>query len=97
MLLFNLLYYILISLSFSYMWSFADIFIPVRNFVARIPYIRRPLLCPECSSFWVGLFVSFLYNPLILDINVLFLTNICCGLVTHLFACFLYKFLHKFL
>jgi hypothetical protein len=34
---------------------------------------------------------------LILDINVLFLTNICCGLVTHLFACFLYKFLHKFL
>jgi hypothetical protein len=97
MLLFNLLYYILISLSFSYMWSFADIFIPVRNFVARIPYIRRPLLCPECSSFWVGLVVSFLYNPLILDINVLFLTNICCGLVTHLFACFLYKFLHKFL
>lgn len=97
MLLFNLLYYILISLSFSYMWSFADIFIPVRNFVARIPYIRRPLLCPECSSFWVGFFVSFLYNPLILDINVLFLTNICCGLVTHLFACFLYKFLHKFL
>lgn len=97
MLLFNLLYYILISLSFSYMWSFADIFIPVRNFVARIPYVRRPLLCPECSSFWVGLFVSFLYNPLILDINVLFLTNICCGLVTHLFACFLYKFLHKFL
>jgi hypothetical protein len=97
MLLFNLLYYILISLSFSYIWSFADIFIPVRNFVARIPYIRRPLLCPECSSFWIGLFVSFLYNPLILDINVLFLTNICCGLVTHLFACFLYKFLHKFL
>lgn len=95
--LFDLLYYLCISLSFSYMWSFADIFIPVRNFVAKIPYVRRPLLCPECSSFWVGLFVSFLYNPIVLDLNLFILTNICGGLVTHLFACILYKFIHKFL
>ena len=94
-LFFDLIYYVCISLSFAYIWSFAEIFVPVRNFVARIPYIRRPLLCPECSSFWVGLFVSFIYNPIILDINILFLTNICCGLVTHLFACILYKILAK--
>lgn len=94
-LFFDLIYYLCISLSFAYMWSFAEIFVPVRNFVARIPYLRRPLLCPECSSFWVGLFVSFIYNPIILDINILFLTNVCCGLVTHLFACILYKILNK--
>lgn len=93
--LFNLIYYICISLSFSYMWSFADIFIPVRNFVAKIPYVRRPFLCPECSSFWIGLAISFLYNPIVLNLDLLFLTNICCGLVTHLFACILYKIIYK--
>jgi hypothetical protein len=91
----NLLYFLCISLSFCYIWSFADIFTPIRNFVARIPYVRRPLLCPECASFWIGLFVSYIYNPIILNINILFLTNICCGLVTHLFACVLYKILNK--
>lgn len=91
MLFFDLLYYICLSLSFTYMWSFAEIFRPIRNFVARIPYIRRPLLCPECSSFWIGLFVSFLYNPVILDWNLGIITNICAGLVTHLFASILYK------
>lgn len=80
------------------MWSFADIFAPVRNFVARIPFVRRPLLCPECSSFWIGFVISFLYNPLVLEgvFNVSPITNICCGLVTHLAACLLYKQLfHK--
>jgi hypothetical protein len=96
-LFFDLMYYLCISISFAYMWSFTEIFIPVRNFVAKIPYVRRPLLCPECSSFWIGLFVSFIYNPIILDMNILFLTNICCGLVTHLFACILYKFINKYL
>lgn len=73
------------------MYSFSDIFNPIRNLIAKVPYIRRPFLCPECSSFWFGLFVSFLYNPIILNFKFLFLTNIFCGLVTHLFACFLYK------
>jgi hypothetical protein len=41
--------------------------------------------------------VSFLYNPIVLDLNLFILTNICCGLVTHLFACILYKSVHKFL
>lgn len=73
------------------MWSFAEIFKPIRNLVAKVPFIRRPLLCPECCSFWVGLFVSFLYNPIVLDWNLGIITNICAGLVTHFFACFLYK------
>ena len=79
------------SLGVAYMYSFSEIFLPVRNFIARIPYVRRPLLCPECSSFWFGLGVSFLYNPIVLDVTLPYVANVMCGLVTHLFACALYK------
>jgi hypothetical protein len=89
MLFFDILAYIVLSISVSFMWSFSEIFSSVRNLVARIPYIRRPLICPECSSFWMGFLVSFLYNPLFLDLGIL--SYPFCGLVTHLFACFLYK------
>ena len=77
------------------MWSFSDIFKPIRNFISKIAYIRRPLICPECSSFWIGLSSSFLYNPIILDINIIGVSNIICGLITHLVACFLYKKINK--
>lgn len=73
------------------MYSFASIFDPIRKFINKIPYIRVPMLCPDCSSFWFGLFISFLYNPIILDIYLPFLPNIFCGTTTHLFASFLYK------
>ena len=88
--IFDVLYFVCLSLSFSVMWSFSEIFRPIRNIVSRIPYIRKPLICPECSSFWIGFFVSFLYNPVILDFNILIINNIVCGLLTHLFAFFLY-------
>lgn len=91
MILFDLLYFVILSLSVSYMWSYASIFAPVRKFVAKIPYVRVPMLCPDCSSFWMGILVSFLYNPIVLMINIPVLTNIFCGLVTHFFASFLYK------
>lgn len=89
MMLFDFVIYIILSLSVSFMWSFSEIFSPVRNFVARIPYIRKPLICPECSSFWIGFFVSFLYNPLFSELGIL--SYIFCGLAVHLFAAFLYK------
>jgi len=73
------------------MYSFSEIFKPIRNKISYIPYIRRPFLCPECSSFWFGLMCSFLYNPIKLDVEVPLLTNIFCGLVTHLLASFIYK------
>lgn len=92
-------YYLLLSISTSYMWGFADIFKPVKNKISYIPYIRRALLCPECSSFWIGLLVSFFYNPLFLNIKLPFLTNVFCGLVTHFVfsvfvKCFLIKYIH---
>jgi hypothetical protein len=73
------------------MWSFSEIFTPIRNFVSRIPYLRRPLICPECSSFWVGVFSSILYNPIVLDFDYILISNILCGLITHLFCFFLYR------
>ena len=88
---FNLLYFICLSLSVSYMYSFSDIFKPIRNFISKIPYIRKPLLCPECASFWFGFIISFIYNPIFLDINIFLIKNLFCGLITHLFASILYK------
>lgn len=89
--LFNLLYFVCLSLSVSYMYSFSSIFSFVRNKISYIPYIRKPLSCPECASFWFGLFTSFLYNPIHLDLDIPFISNILCGLVTHLFAAHLYN------
>jgi len=93
MIFFELLTYIILSLGVSFVWSFSDIFAPVRNFIAKIPYIRRPLLCPECSSFWMGVFTTLFYNPLYYTLGIFSFPF--CGLATHLFACFLYKIYFK--
>jgi hypothetical protein len=90
MLFFDLLYFLCISLSISTMWSFSEIFAPLRNIVSRIPYIRKPLICPECASFWIGVFASFIYNPIKLNLDFYILSNLICGLVTYLFAHFFY-------
>ncbi len=91
MILFDTLYYLMLSLSVAYMYSFSDVFNFIRNKIALIPFIRVPMSCPECSSFWFGLGVSFIYNPIQLDLEVPILTNIFCGLITHLVAACLYR------
>lgn len=58
------LIYLLVSLGVCYGWSDTDASVPFRNFVARIPYIRVPLLCHECASFWISLMLTFFINPL---------------------------------
>lgn len=58
------LIYLFTCLGLAYGWSDTEASRPFRNFVARIPYIRKPLLCHECSSFWISLSLSFLINPL---------------------------------
>jgi len=86
----DILIFLLLSVSVSQMWSFARIFIPIRNIIAKIPWVHRPLLCPECSSFWVGVLVSLLYNPLRGEFNFIVATAFA-GLLTHLAACYLFK------
>jgi hypothetical protein len=56
--------YLFISLALSYAWSDTEVTRPLRNLVARVPYVRKPLLCHECVSFWISLGLSFFLNPL---------------------------------
>ena len=56
--------YIICSLGICYAWSDTEVSVPFRNLVARIPYVRKPLLCHECVSFWISLGLSFVLNPL---------------------------------
>jgi hypothetical protein len=59
-----LIAYLISCLGVAYAWSDTEISVPMRNFVARIPYIRNAMLCHECSSFWISLGLSFFINPL---------------------------------
>jgi hypothetical protein len=86
----SILVFLLISVSIAYMWSNAEIFLPLRNRISRIPYIRKPFICPECFSFWAGIIASLVYNPFIGVIPIV-INNITCGLITHLVTCILYK------
>lgn len=58
------LIYLFLSLSLAYAWSDTEASKPFRNFIAKIPYIRKPLLCHECSSFWISLGLTVFINPL---------------------------------
>jgi hypothetical protein len=60
----NFVVYLIACLGVAYAWSDTEASVPFRNLVAKIPYIRNALLCHECSSFWISLFLSFLLNPL---------------------------------
>lgn len=67
--------YLFLSLGLCYAWSDTDASRPFRNLVAKIPYIRTPLLCHECSSFWISLGLTVFLNPL-KDIVPLYASNI---------------------
>lgn len=87
----NIIIYLFITIGCSCLWSLSDIFIPIRNFIAK--YIPNPfkkmLLCMECSSFWIGVFISFIY-PFLNNYNLL-LQAIFGGITTHLFVKILNK------
>jgi len=59
------LLYLIISVGCSALWSLSEIFTPLRNYVAKYfpTFLRKMLLCMECSSFWIGLFVSLFLFP----------------------------------
>jgi hypothetical protein len=56
--------YLFLCLALSYCWNDTEIVRPIRNLIAKIPYINKPLLCHECSSFWISLILSIFINPL---------------------------------
>ena len=60
----NFIIYLFCCLAISYAWSDTEASKPLRNLVARLPYVRKPLLCHECVSFWISLALSCFLNPL---------------------------------
>jgi hypothetical protein len=70
--------YLFSCLALSYGWSDTEASRPFRNFIAKIPYIRKPLLCHECSSFWISLGLSLFMNPFS-EILPIYLSNIVSG------------------
>lgn len=84
---YQLLAYLFLCLGVAYAWSDTEIAVPFRNFIAKIPYIRKPLLCHECSSFWISLAISFFINPF-LELTYPCLSNIFsafCGFFINLY------------
>lgn len=83
----SLIIYLILSLGVCYTWSDTEASRPFRNFVAKIPYIRTPLLCHECSSFWISLFLTCFINPLE-EYTYVFISNILsafCGFFINLY------------
>lgn len=93
--LLGVIVFLLLSIGTSHLWSHSDIFSPVRNFIALKfhPFFSRLFLCPECSAFWIGIAISFCFNPLagVLVYKVHWLSHVFCGVITYLFASLLYK------
>jgi len=79
--------YLFICLGITYGWNDTEVARPFRNFIAKIPYIHKPLLCHECSSFWISLAISFFINPFF-GLTYPFLSNIFsafCGFFINLY------------
>jgi hypothetical protein len=80
--------YLFCCLGVSYAWSDTEASVPLRNFISYIPVIRKPLLCHECSSFWISLGISFFINPFYEIVNPYWMSNILlafCGFFINLY------------
>jgi hypothetical protein len=91
MVLFSVVYFVWICISLSYLWSFSEILKPCRIAALKIPLIKKPLECPECTSFWIGVLFSFLYNPIILNVNLPLCSNVICGVVAYFSTSVFYR------
>ena len=60
----SFLIYLFVCLGACYAWNDTEVSVPARNFIAKFPYLSKPFLCHECSSFWISLGISFLLNPI---------------------------------
>lgn len=75
----TLICFLFVSCGISAIWSLSDIFMPVRNLVAKYApgFLRKMLLCMECSSFWIGFFCTFVFfQPITATENLNFIGGI---------------------
>ena len=83
----SLFSYLLVCLGVCYAWSDTEVAVPLRNRIATIPYLNKPLLCHECSSFWISLAITSVLNPLS-EHSPLYMSNVLsafCGFFINLF------------
>jgi hypothetical protein len=85
----DLIIFLLISIAVSQLWSNSKIFGYVRRFIVNIPIVRDILLCNVCASFWMALFVSLFFNPLIMLPHIV--SNFALGAINYLICGILYK------
>lgn len=57
--MFNLITFILVVYGITTTIVQSKIFKPVRNALSSVPFVSEIIKCMMCSSFWVGLVVSF--------------------------------------
>jgi uncharacterized membrane protein len=93
----KLFMYLFITTGCSYLWSTSEIFMPIRNFVAKnFPiFLRKMLLCMECSSFWIGVFISLFVLPSPYPHNMwnsFLIQAVCGGISTYLIIKLLINF-----
>lgn len=88
----SLFVFLLISLSITDLWTSSYIFSRLRNWISRLPY-SKVLICAECFSFWVGVFLSIVFDPLIgySGLGHYYLSNIFCGALSFLISRLLYS------
>jgi hypothetical protein len=76
----ELIIFCLLSLGVCYGWSDTEVSTPFRNFIAKIPYVHKPFLCHECSSFWISLGLSYFLNPCE-NYTSIYISNIMCAFI----------------
>jgi len=85
-----LIIFLLISVASSQLWSNSKICGYIRRFIVKIPFIRDVLLCPSCSSFWIAMFVSLFFNPLI-GLMPYIVSNIAISIINYAICGILFK------
>jgi hypothetical protein len=92
----DIFYFLFPALGASFIWSYEEIFVSSRNFIAKyFGKIRKPFLCPECSSFWIGFLFCIFIDPFHSYINLYIIDNIFCGLTNFLFFKTVKHYLNK--
>lgn len=88
--LITLFFMLIVSISLTKVWNYSDIFLPIRNWMSDYKWLRKPWLCSICMSFWMGLISSFIIGDPLHQIGVISgLSNVMCGLISHLITSFL--------
>jgi len=95
---FSLICFLIVSLAISHAWNFSDFTQPIRKIIGKIisiSYLKKPFLCPVCSSFWIGILTSLILNPFNDVVSVSLVSNIFCGFASYLLSVIFYPLMNQ--